>query len=102
MSQYAFSLELPPVFSDDNFFISGCNSEAHQWIHAWPHWPAHALVIHGPDGSGKIHLGRIWAARSNANLFTTIPAPDNFSGNALIENIEKTASEKPLLHLLNA
>ena len=52
MSQYALSLSLPPVFSADNFFVSDCNRNAWQWVHAWPKWsatgPAHALILITP------------------------------------------------------
>ena len=87
MSQYTLSLALPPVFSEDNFFVSDCNRQAHGWIMRWPDWPAHALLLHGPEGSGKSHLAAIWAARSKGNV---------------AEDIERLADERELLHLFNS
>lgn len=87
MSQYALNITLPPVFSSDNFFVSSCNEEAHRWISAWPNWPAHALLLYGPAGSGKSHLAAIWAARAK--------------GNMLVEDIERITDARQLLHLFN-
>jgi len=107
MSQYALNLKLPPVFSADNFFVSGCNKEAWQWIQAWPQWPKtsgkHALILHGPSGSGKSHLGHIWAAHAHAITVNAenIEHATIESGNWLIEDIDRIALERPLLHLFN-
>lgn len=107
MSQYALSLSLPPVFSADNFFVSACNKEAWQWIQAWPDWPhgqgKHALLLHGPSGSGKSHLGHIWAARAHAITVNAenIEHAQPESGNWLVEDIERLTLERPLLHLFN-
>ena len=107
MSQYALNLALPPVFTADNFFVSGCNKEAWQWIDAWPEWPtarpSHALILHGPSGSGKSHLGHIWAARAHAITVNAehleLAQPE--SGNWLVEDIERITLARPLLHLFN-
>jgi len=101
MSQYALNLTLPPVFSADNFFVSGCNREAYQWITAWPEWPAHALLLTGPKGSGKTHLGHIWAGRAEARQWSVTNGQLSEKNNLLIEDIEKIRDERALLHLLN-
>lgn len=101
MSQFALPLTLSPVFSKDNFYVSGCNRDAHQWIMRWPDWPAQALLLYGPSGAGKTHLGHIWAARADAARFETLPSPDALCGHALIENIDRLPDERKLLHLLN-
>src|SRR5277367_6117096 len=89
MSQYLLPLTLPPVFSEDNFFVAACNREAYQWIMAWPTWPAHALMLYGPEGCGKSHLARIWAARAGET-------------HELIEDIETLRDEEALLHRFNS
>lgn len=98
MSQYALSLSLPPVFSADNFLVSGCNQEAWQWIERWPDWPA-PLLLHGPAGSGKSHLGHIWAAKASARLADLTTSPE--AGNWLLEDIERATDQRQLLHWLN-
>jgi len=99
MSQMAFELAHAPVYLEENFAVSACNEEAFGWIKRWPDWPAQALIIYGPQGSGKTHLGHIWARRAKAETVT--PEASKLKGNALIEGIE-ALQEKNLFHLLNA
>ncbi len=100
MSQYAFSLNLDPVFSADNFFISDSNREAHALVTRWPDWSAPALILYGESGAGKSHLAQLWAQKSGAALLEQ-PGADSKS-NALIENIERIEDERALLHLINS
>ncbi len=102
-SQYAMSLPLPVVLDEDNFYVNNSNRDAYQWVTNWPNWPAHALVLYGDNGSGKTHLGHIWARQSRASVLT-LPAPlrpDTMQGNWLIEGIDTFTDERALLHLLN-
>lgn len=104
MSQYAFSLSLPPVFSADNFYLSDSNRVAHRLVTAWPDWPARTLLLHGPAGSGKSHLASIWAQQAHATLTHAkngIPGADSIGGNWLLENIEQAKDAAALLHVLN-
>lgn len=98
MSQFALPISFPALFSEDNFFVADCNREAHGWIMRWPNWPTHALLLYGEAGSGKSHLGHLWAARTNAAVTTS--TAEHLQGNALIEQIT-ALPEKDLLHLLN-
>ncbi|MAM67291.1 MAG: DNA replication protein [Rhodospirillaceae bacterium] len=50
----------------DDFLVSPSNSEAVAWIDRWPDWPGPALVLVGPPGSGKTHLGRVWQKQAEA------------------------------------
>jgi len=105
MAQYAFPLTLPPVFSEDNFFVASCKREAEQWVSRWPNWPAQALIVYGPSGAGKSHLGHIWAGRAKGKIFFAREkkklAPETMTGNWLIEDMESLADERALFHLLN-
>src|SRR5438067_13453006 len=68
-SQLTFDLALPPpTYAREDFLVSAGNREALAWLDRWPDWPAPALALSGPAGSGKTHLGRIWAARASAAL----------------------------------
>jgi chromosomal replication initiation ATPase DnaA len=100
MSQYVLPITLPPVFTEDNFVVSGCNQEAHEWILHWPNWPAHAFILYGSSGSGKSHLGQIWVKRSGAIVLPGVPG-NPINSNVLIEHMEKIGDEHALLHLLN-
>lgn len=44
----------------EDFMIAPCNQDAVAWIDRWPEWPAPALVLSGPAGSGKSHLAAVW------------------------------------------
>jgi len=105
MTQYAFPLTLPPVFSEDNFYAAGCNRESHAWVTRWPNWTSHALLVYGPSGAGKSHLGHIWAGRAKGKIFfgrnKLKLSPETMRGNWLIEDIEQIRDERALLHLLN-
>ena len=41
----------------EDFMPAPCNREALAWLARWPDWPSPALVLHGPPGCGKSHLG---------------------------------------------
>ncbi|PNG26830.1 hypothetical protein [Methylocella silvestris] len=106
--QLPLDLALEPGFSAEDFFISGSNESAYQMIERWPDWPNPALILIGPPGSGKSHLGAIWAARSGA---TTIAAASLVgreaaalaaAGALLIEDIEAIGpGQAQLFHLVN-
>ena len=104
MPQLPLSLTLPPVYSEDNFFVSDCNREAHHWVTMWPRWPDNAVLIYGPKGSGKTHLGHIWAKKTNAMMWPAMGVDVvqyPLYTHALVENVERTLNERLLLHLLN-
>jgi chromosomal replication initiation ATPase DnaA len=50
----------------EDFLVAPCNQVAADWIGRWPDWPSPAVVLVGPAGSGKTHLGQLWSARSGA------------------------------------
>lgn len=62
------ALDLPHVagLGLEDFLPAPCNAAALGAILRWPDWPAPALVLSGPAGSGKTHLARIWARRAGA------------------------------------
>jgi DnaA regulatory inactivator Hda len=105
MSQYALNISHPPVFSDSNFVISGCNRDAWQWLESWPNWPAHGFYLYGPQGSGKSHLAHIWARKAQARVLDCTSLADedlaSLHGNLLIEDIEQLKDEQILFHIYN-
>ncbi len=56
------------AMGEDDFLVVPGNADAVAWLDSWPDWPAPALVLFGPSGSGKSHLAQIWRARSRASL----------------------------------
>src|SRR5438067_4685578 len=110
-SQLTFDLALPPpTYAREDFVVAAGNREALAWLDRWPDWPAPALALSGPPGSGKAHLARIWAARVQAALVDGADlegksVPDltalcNASATIVIEHAER-APERELFHLYN-
>lgn len=56
----------PAALGRADFLVSASNRDALNWVERWPAWPAPALVLHGPPGSGKSHLAELWRARTGA------------------------------------
>ncbi|WP_240002290.1 HdaA/DnaA family protein [Oleisolibacter albus] len=56
------------AMGEADFLVAPGNADAVAWLDAWPDWPAPALALFGPHGSGKSHLAQIWRARSRASL----------------------------------
>ena len=46
--------------------VSRANEAAVSLIDRWPDWPSPVVVLAGPTGSGKSHLGAIWREMSGA------------------------------------
>ena len=91
----------------EDFMVTDSNREAFMWIERWPNWPAHCLIIHGPQGSGKSHLAEIWRQRSSAKIINAlnIVLEENDTTNVIIDNADKVAenkeAEESLFHLFN-
>jgi chromosomal replication initiation ATPase DnaA len=52
--------------SRDHLVVSAANQAAVSLIDGWPDWPSPVVVLAGPTGSGKSHLGAIWREMSGA------------------------------------
>ena len=111
VNQLALDLKLPPpTYAREDFVVAGGNREALAWIDRWPDWTAPALALSGPAGSGKTHLGRIWATKTGASLLESadlegkdmadLTALSTASAAIVIEHADR-ASERSLFHLYN-
>ncbi|NBB98787.1 MAG: chromosomal replication initiator DnaA [Alphaproteobacteria bacterium] len=77
--QAALPLSLPARMGREDFVPSACNAAALGLLAA--ELPGGRLVLHGPEGSGKTHLGHIWAvARGAAHLDGAALAGANLPG----------------------
>jgi chromosomal replication initiation ATPase DnaA len=77
-------------------------------IESWPDWPSRAVVLVGPEGSGKSHLAAIWAAEGGARFLaaralatTSLPAALATGALVLEDAAEAAFDERALFHLLN-
>jgi chromosomal replication initiation ATPase DnaA len=102
-------LDLPhrSALDRDAFLVTPANAAAVAWIDRWPGWPAPALVLQGPEASGKTHLAGVWRARADAGIIAgadlsaeKVPALLG-DGHCLVVESAETAPEEPLLHLYN-
>jgi chromosomal replication initiation ATPase DnaA len=64
--QLPLDLVHPEGRSRDHLVVSDANRAAVALIDRWPDWPAPVVVLAGPAGSGKSHLGAIWREVSGA------------------------------------
>jgi chromosomal replication initiation ATPase DnaA len=103
-------LDLPhdPSFAREDFLAAPANAEALKAIDAWPNWAGRMLLLSGPAGAGKSHLGAIWARAAEAatleaeTLVSAAPADLARAKAMLIENVDRVgAGETNLFHLLN-
>ena len=107
ISQIPLDLGYRSAAGSSDFLVAPCNKDAVAWVDRWPDWPAPALIIFGPVGSGKSHLGHIWRARSGADRLqmedlTVETAADLEKQNfVLIDPLKSPFDELALLHLYN-
>ena len=66
--QLALALDHAESYAREDFLSGPCNEGALQLIDCWPDWPANAVALIGPEGSGKTHLAMIWAAAAGARV----------------------------------
>lgn len=106
--QLAFVLPHEESRSRDNFLEGPANAAALALIDAWPEWPSRALMLVGPEGSGKSHLAAIWAelagARSTAaHALSPVNVPAALATGALVVEDLRSGDfdERALFHLLN-
>lgn len=106
--QLALALPHRESLSRDDFLEGPANVTALALVDGWPDWPARAMLLVGPEGSGKSHLAAIWAAQAGARLsaaqaLEARDVPASLATGALV--VEDLAAgrfdERALFHLLN-
>ncbi|HXW70325.1 MAG TPA: hypothetical protein VEK34_02600 [Methylocella sp.] len=95
-------------FERENFVVSASNEQAYAMVEMWPGWPNPMLLILGPPGAGKSHLGAIWAGLAKAVIEPANRLADvNIeelaeAGPLLVEDADQIGrAEAPLFHLIN-
>ena len=105
------ALDLPHTerSEEQDFLPSSSNAAALAHLSRWPDWPTPVTVLFGPEGSGKTHLARIWAARAHAVWLESagpwlLPPRDLFPAPATclaIDEADLVWDEQVLFHLFN-
>ena len=95
-------------FDRVDFLCGRGNETALALIDRWTDWPARAIALTGPEGSGKSHLAAIWAKAAGGRVIAShaIDAPSVpqalSSGALAIEDADRDElDEAALFHLLN-
>jgi chromosomal replication initiation ATPase DnaA len=105
--QLAFDLPADQALTRADFFPAPSNAHALQAVDGWQDWPGQKLLLIGPEGAGKTHLARIWAAMSNASILNaeTLGTADlaPLAGQAVVvEDADRIGpAEAELFHLHN-
>ena len=110
-SQLVLEFDHRPALGGDDFLVAPCNKEAVGWLDRWQDWPGPALVVYGPAGCGKSHLGQVFLTQSEGvriSLKMLLGGdPPSLLGDApacLIEDAEQVVGpecEQALFHLYN-
>jgi len=105
--QLALALDHAESYAREDFLSGPCNANALALIDSWPDWPARAIALVGPEGSGKTHLATIWAAAAGARVVSAhtlaevdIPAA-LATGALVVEDSTAIGDERALFHLIN-
>ncbi len=105
--QLALALDHPENYGREDFLPGPCNQDALRLLDTWPDWPANAIALIGPEGSGKTHLARIWAATGGARVVAAralgeaaLPAA-LATGALVVEDAPAVREERVLFHLIN-
>lgn len=63
-------LDLAPELASgfETFITTDTNRIAVTALRAWPDWPAPIMLLLGPEGTGKTHLGQAWKEMSHGLL----------------------------------
>jgi chromosomal replication initiation ATPase DnaA len=106
--QLAFDMSVDPVYRWENYFISSSNSEVITWVRQWPRWRSRALIVCGPQFSGKTHVAHLWRSESKACFaemdhiqFEDLARYVEANPFLIIEDINQRVDETKLLHLYN-
>ncbi len=107
--QLALAFPHRPALEREDFLVAPANADAVAWIDAWPKWPAAALVVHGPAGSGKTHLAQTWRLKAKARQLDArsiatgdLPSMLDAAPAFVIEDVDRNPPEpQAWFHLLN-
>ena len=106
--QLALTLPHQPQMTRADFLTGTANAAALATIDRFPDWPNRNVLLVGPAGSGKSHLGRIWCTAASAPQIAAAAIdeatvePALAAGRLLVEDLHAgPIDEAALFHLLN-
>ena len=100
--QLRLDLDRAPGHSRADFIVSPANAAAVRALDEWPHWHGRALTLVGPEGAGKTHLARSWAAATGATVWAEGGDLAALGGRpVLFEDADRGFDDETLFHLIN-
>lgn len=106
--QLLLDLGQRPALGAEDFIVSASNRLAVELVDAYPAWRDLAVVLVGPEGSGKTHLAHVWQLNSDAAIVSAgditeaVMAEHARRRAIVIEDLDRgLADEHLLFHLLN-
>lgn len=108
--QIPLDLAPDPSFEREAFLVTECNRSAFERV-LGATWQGQALILSGPEASGKTHLAHIWAAEARAAILPSDELAEAdiaalAEGPVCIDDADRVAglpqAERALLHLRNA
>ena len=107
--QLTFRWPHSPSFAREDFLPAPSNLDALTAIELWPNWAGRMLMLVGPEGAGKSHLGAIWARAADAVCLAGEELDEQSleacarAHAVLIEDADRASGAEALLfHLINA
>jgi chromosomal replication initiation ATPase DnaA len=97
-------LDRPSSYRRADLIVSEANADAVRAIDGWPAWHGGCLALVGPSGSGKSHLGAVWAEAAGARFVDTPIDTDELSdlqGRPVLVEDADLQSGEVLFHLIN-
>ncbi len=107
MGQLPLNLSHNTAQGGGDFVVAASNATAIAWLDRWPAWPGPALVLEGPAGCGKTHLGHVFAARTGGRMLAAedlaVARVPDLLGPARVAVLDtaEAAEEEAFLHLYN-
>jgi chromosomal replication initiation ATPase DnaA len=105
--QLALALDHAESYAREDFFSGPCNEDPLRLVDSWPDWPANAVALVGPEGSGKTHLAMMWAVQAGARVVAgraldeaEVPAA-LATGALVVEDAATVVDDRALFHLIN-
>jgi chromosomal replication initiation ATPase DnaA len=107
--QLTFRWPHSPSFAREDFLSAPSNHDALTAIELWPNWAGRMLMLIGPEGAGKSHLGAIWARAADAITLSGEGLEERsiqacaHAGAVLIDDADcATRAETLFFHLINS
>jgi DnaA regulatory inactivator Hda len=109
MQQLPFQFPVQTRYQLEDFLPGASNDAALRAVQQWAAEPAGAVLLRGPQASGKSHLASIWAREVGAAILSASALTQTQTPQAIlqrypalvVEDIEQLPASELLFHLLN-